>query len=797
MKAVIMAGGKGTRLRPLTNRLPKPMVPLVDKPCMEYIIELLKKHGITEIAVTVQYLPHLIQGYFGDGSEWGVKLHYFEETQPLGTAGSVKNAESFLDDTFLVISGDALTDFDLEKAVRFHRERESLATLVLTRVEVPLEYGVVMTQEDGRIVRFLEKPSWSEVFSDTVNTGIYVLEPEVLSLFAPDQVFDFSKDLFPLLMAKELPLFGMVADGYWSDIGNLQQYRQAQWDLLEGRVVAAVKGEEWAPGIRVMPGAQVEKVTALSAPVFVGAGTQVEAGARVGPYAVLGRYNRVGTDANLEQAVLWNRNDIALSAQLAGSTLTNEVLIGEGARVEEGTVLGEKARVGERALLSSDVKVWPEKTVDPGAVLTESLVWESHAVRGWFGQDGASGITNRELTPERAGRMVAAFASVLGEGSTVVVARDGSSFADILHFSVTASFMAAGVRVVDAGVTPMPVVRYACHLHEADGGLYIRRLDEEGRRTVLQFFDDYGLPLTTRMERKLEQTLHQEEFARPVAGFGTLERDGSVQDRYRHELLAEVDCGHIRSRAFTVVLYASNWRLFPVVQPLLEGLGCRVVTVLGTNASLERFIVEHRADLGIQMESCGQSVCWYTETGRLLTPEEQALAETLVAIKREKVVSIPVTAPAEATRIADEARVKAVAVPASTRARLEPNRHRSWQLYGDGCAATVVLLEYLARTGSTMENFLATMPRVHMKSESIFCPAEAKGRVMRRLMEEWKDDNLELLDGIKIWEGEGWVLIRPDGEAARVDVVAQGESSAGVESLLDSHKQKILQYREG
>ncbi|PTM58408.1 sugar phosphate nucleotidyltransferase [Desmospora activa] len=797
MKAVIMAGGKGTRLRPLTNRLPKPMVPLVDKPCMEYSIELLKKYGITEIAVTVQYLPHLIRDYFGDGSEWGVKLHYFEETQPLGTAGSVKNAEEFLDDTFLVISGDALTDFDLEQAIRFHRERMAIGTLVLTKVEVPLEYGVVMTQEDGRVVRFLEKPSWSEVFSDTVNTGIYVLEPEVLSLFNPGQVFDFSKDLFPLLLANELPLFGMVAAGYWSDIGNLEQYRQAQWDLLEGRVVADVKGEEWSPGIRVMPGARVKEPSTLSAPAFVGAGTQIEAGAQVGPHAILGRYNRVATAANLEQTVLWNRNDIAVAARLAGSTLTNEVIVSEGACVEERTVVGEKTRIGERALLLSGVKVWPEKIVSPGAIVTESLVWESHGVHGWFGHDGVSGITNRELTPERAGRMAAAFASMLGEGSTVVVGRDGDAFADILQLSVTASMLAAGVRVMDTGVTPAPVIRYACHLHQAKGGVYIRRLDEKGERTVLQFFDQHGLPLSPGMERKVEQTLHQEEFSRPATAFGTLEQAENVQKRYRNALLEEVDGKQIRSHAFTVVLYAGDWQLYPLIQSLLEGLGCRVVTVLGTNASLERFIVDHEADLGVYIGSNGQTVRWYTETGQALTAEEQTLVETLLAIKREKIVPIAVTAPVEATEIANSAGMDVIPVPASTRARLEPQHRRSWQLYGDGCAATAVLLEHLSQRGFTLEKLVQSLPPVYMKSESIFCPAEAKGQVMRCLMEEWKDHNLELLDGIKIWEGEDWVLIRPDREQARVEVVAQGETSADVERLLDGHKKKILQYREG
>lgn len=212
MKAVILAGGKGTRLRPLTCHLPKPMVPLLNRPCMEYIVELLRDHGITEIAVTVQYMPEVIRSYFGDGSDWSVRLHYFEETVPLGTAGSIKNAQDFLDERFIVISGDALTDFDLSRAAKEHEQKKSLATMVLSRVNEPLEYGIVMTDEHGKISRFLEKPDWSEVFSDTVNTGIYILEPEVLNHIPFDQEYDFSNQLFPDLLKNGASLYGHVSE---------------------------------------------------------------------------------------------------------------------------------------------------------------------------------------------------------------------------------------------------------------------------------------------------------------------------------------------------------------------------------------------------------------------------------------------------------------------------------------------------------------------------------------------------------------------------------------------------------
>src|SRR5882762_3516511 len=236
MKAVVMAGGEGTRLRPLTSNQPKPMVPIVGKPCMEHIIELLKQHGLEDIVVTVAFLPQAIRSYFGGGETLGVDISYSVEESPLGTAGSVRLAAGRLDDTFLVISGDALCDVDLTKLVEFHKEKQASVTIGLKSVDNPLEFGIVATDDEGRIERFLEKPSWGQVFSDTINTGIYVLEPEVLRHVPADRPYDFSKELFPLLLEMGRPLYGYAFEEYWQDIGNLDQFRQANFDALDGAV---------------------------------------------------------------------------------------------------------------------------------------------------------------------------------------------------------------------------------------------------------------------------------------------------------------------------------------------------------------------------------------------------------------------------------------------------------------------------------------------------------------------------------------------------------------------------------
>ncbi|MCB0190424.1 MAG: nucleotidyltransferase family protein [Anaerolineae bacterium] len=237
MKAIILAGGFGTRLHPLTLEYPKPMIPLANKPVLAHILKLLKSHHFSEVVITVQYLAEQIQNYFGNGCSLGLTLRYAVEERPLGTAGSIKNVQSYLDDeTFLVISGDLVTDIDLSRAIRFHHQKQALATVVLKRVANPHGYGVVVTERSGRIRQYLEKPEHQPAISNMVNTGIYILEPKILDYMEPSQAYDFSYDIFPLLVAQNTPFFGYLADGYWRDIGTMQSYRQAEADILAGKV---------------------------------------------------------------------------------------------------------------------------------------------------------------------------------------------------------------------------------------------------------------------------------------------------------------------------------------------------------------------------------------------------------------------------------------------------------------------------------------------------------------------------------------------------------------------------------
>src|SRR5881275_2380582 len=321
MRAVVMAGGEGTRLRPLTSNQPKPMVPIVGKPCMEHILELVRDHGFEDVVVTVAFLPQAIRSYFGDGETLGLNIEYSVEESPLGTAGSVRLANDRLDDTFLVISGDALCDIDLGAIVAAHKAKKAAVTIGLKSVENPLEFGIVVTDEDGRVERFLEKPSWGQVFSDTINTGIYVLEPEVLKHIPDDRPYDFSKELFPLLLEMGRPIYGHVFDGYWQDIGNLDQFRQANIDALEERVRLNIAGIRIRGNVWLGDGVDLDDLDAIEGPAYLGSYCRIARGARVGPHVVLASSVTVRERGRVVRSTVDSSTYIGRSSEIEGAII--------------------------------------------------------------------------------------------------------------------------------------------------------------------------------------------------------------------------------------------------------------------------------------------------------------------------------------------------------------------------------------------------------------------------------------------------------------------------------------------
>jgi mannose-1-phosphate guanylyltransferase/phosphomannomutase len=460
MKAVIMAGGEGSRLRPLTSNTPKPMLPVANRPMMEHIVALCRRHGFTEIVATVQFLASVIRNHFGDGADFDVDLRYAVEESPLGTAGSVGNAREILDETFLVISGDALTDIDVTAAVDAHRRSGAIGTIVLYNAENPLEFGIVITREDGTIERFLEKPSWGQVFSDAVNTGIYVLEPEIFDFVPDDAVCDFSQDVFPAVLESGQRLFGHVADGYWEDVGNIDAYAKAHQDVLDGRVDVDIPGFKIAERVWVGADTEVHPDAVVAGPAVIGDNCRIGPRAVVADYTVLGSNVVVRDDAACRRSIVFDNAYVGRHAHLSGAIVAKGADIRHGARVEPGVVVGDGSFVGAEAVLNPAVRVYPFKTVEAGAIVNASVVWESRAARTLFGSRGVSGLANIDVTPHLAVRLAMAYGSTLKRGSIVTCSRDASRASRALRRAFMAGLNATGVHVDDLEVATVPLTRF-------------------------------------------------------------------------------------------------------------------------------------------------------------------------------------------------------------------------------------------------------------------------------------------------------------------------------------------------
>ncbi|MEB3221846.1 MAG: NDP-sugar synthase [Candidatus Sericytochromatia bacterium] len=354
MKAVIIAGGSGTRLRPLTHTTPKPMVPLFEKPFLQHQLELLRRHGVRDVVINLHYLSETIRSHFGDGEALGLRIAYSLEETPMGTAGAVKLAEPHFDgEPLLVINGDILTDMDLGALVASHRERGARATIAMIRVADPTSYGLLFPDADGRITRFLEKPSWDEATVDTVNAGIYVLDPAVFAYVPEREAFSFERGLFPLLLKLGEPVFGQATSAYWLDIGSPAKYLQAHVDVLLGRVQLELDAQRRPDGVWVAEGAELDPTADLRGPAYVGRGARVRKRARLQEFSVLGPGVVVDDRASVEHAVIGAGCTLGEDASVKGCILGLGCDVGAGSRLGAGLVLADGSTLGRGSLFSA------------------------------------------------------------------------------------------------------------------------------------------------------------------------------------------------------------------------------------------------------------------------------------------------------------------------------------------------------------------------------------------------------------------------------------------------------------
>jgi mannose-1-phosphate guanylyltransferase/phosphomannomutase len=808
-----MAGGEGTRLRPLTSNQPKPMVPIVGKPCMEHILELLREHGFNDVVVTVAFLPQAIRSYFGDGSSLGINIEYSVEESPLGTAGSVRLASDRLDDTFLVISGDALCDIDLNKIVAFHEEKGAAVTIGLKAVENPLEFGIVVTDENGRVERFLEKPSWGQVFSDTINTGIYVLEPEVLRHIPTDRPFDFSKELFPLLLEMGRPIYGYVCEGYWQDIGNLDQYRQANADALDEKVRLSIEGLKIRGDVWVGEGVEIDDVEGVEGPAFIGNYCTISPESSVGPYSVLGPGTTLRERARVSRSVIDASCYIGRSATIEGAILGRNCDVRPHARVHEGVAIGDQVTLGNQSVIYPGVRIYPYKEVEYGAQIHESLIWESRGTTKVFAQDGVVGLVNVDLTPEVALRLGSALGTALKRGGRVVASRESAPAYRMIKRALISGLNSTGVQVADLRTLPAPVGKHLLKTQNYDAAFHVGASTTDPEAVQIRLFERPGVALSVEMQNEIEKHFTRQELRRvPFAHIGSITYPARAREGYASDLLAELDAPAIRAKGFRIVVdYGYSAASF--VLPLVLGpLGVESVTAHAFESDsgsapvrfgetidhAQRLVAAVNAHFGAVFDRSAERLFLIDETGREIRPD-QALLLYLHLLARSEAgkVAVPITATSQVEEVAGD-RLEVIRTPATLPGLTLAATGEGVVFAGapgggfvfpgflpayDASASLCKLLQLLAPVEEPLSRLVAALPRPTLIHRQLQCPWALKGTVMRVLNERFADAEVDLRDGIKIFDERGWVQVLPDADEPLVHLYAEGETAEASEDL--------------
>lgn len=762
-----MAGGEGSRLRPLTCDCPKPMLPLLGRPMMEYAVRLLCRCGIREIGATLGYLPEAIADSFGDGSHLGVHMRYYIEKTPLGTAGSVRQARDLLDERFVVLSGDGIMDLDLQAAVHFHQARGALATLVLVKSGTPQEYGMVVTDGAGRVRSFHEKPGRSDVYSNLINTGIYILEPEILRHIPDAGPYDFGHDLFPALVRQGLPVYGCQLEGYWCDVGDVAAYLKVHADALEGRIHLP----ELADAARSLP---PESACTPEAPVCIDPGAHVAPGAHIGAYSVIGAGCFVAPGASIKRSILLPGARVEAHAQLRGCVLGTNARVGEGAQLYEESVVGSGSRVGARAILPPGIKLWPGKDLPEGERPEENIVWGSRREQRFVG--GALCLES----PAQAAR-AAQSCAVEMKVQELLIGRGPATVAQAMWHAAAAGAMAQGVRLVDAGVCSLPQLRHTQRLFRLPAAMLV----EEDRLLPL---DAAGMRLRERTQRDILKLFERQDFAGPFSRVTLpMESAGNTEGPYVAAAAALFQANPLY--APRLILHAAR--------PHLSALAERACMRCGLQARCEWNVEQlhpESGEIAVALLSDGEHAQLWDDHSPLSEVERQLACAWVALMRGERQLILPPNATRAIDTLARAHGAHARYLPGETAVWLGAAAERSelqFILHTDGLRFTLAFLSELANQGLSLEQWRKSMPGACRSLRRVQVPASQSGRLLHALAQSAPD--AELGGGLRLQGERGWAWLGPDEEGAGLQLMAEAADMEAARELCDFYDGTIRQ----
>jgi len=832
MKAVVMAGGFGTRIQPLTNSIPKPMLPIMNKPMMEHTIISLKNLGIKEFIVLLYFKPDIIKNYFKDGSQFGINITYVVPDDDYGTAGAVKLAQDLIgNENFIVISGDLVTDFDFQKIFDYHTHKHSKLTITLTSVDNPLEFGVVIANEEGKIEKFLEKPSWGEVFSDTINTGIYIIEPEILNYIPNNENFDFAKDLFPLLMRKGIELTAGYAQGYWRDVGNPESYRDVYEDILSSKIKFTLGGEaiKYPDGVLIAEDDFIiDESVDIVGIVVIGKNVTFKKGAKL-CNVVIGDNVVIGSSSKIRNTVIWNDVTIGKNVKLDGCVICNNNQISKNVTVKAGLILAEGCEIGELVSIEKDVTIWPNKVIEDASIVSHSLILGNKYKNSILENGMVIGQSNVELSCEMATKLAEAFGAQLPVGSTILVSRDNDKSSRMLKRAFLGGLLSSGIHVVDYNAIPSAVMRCSLSSNEEyAGGVHFHLKIDDPTSTVITFFNHEALRVNNEMAKKIEKAFFKEAFRRvDYSRIGQIHAsDHKKEFRQYKEGMESVLKSHmfkcLDCRIAVDMMHGMASEVFP---DILNDMGVDNimfnaysdeqklsninVLMKRSNEDMSAVIKALKLDAGFMLYPHGQRLDIMCDKGMMLS-KQTALYVVLRLFNMEakacgekKRVFLP-------TWAADMVSFDSLDIEYGQYANFKASQIKGYDLvatgegnfaftefstHRDSMYATLKILEMMVNHNVKLSQLIDAIPRFFYNTMQIPCTQALKGKMMRMFLEDAKGKDSSTLDGVKIWlDKNDWILMIPDQYSDHLNLYVQAVTKESGEAICESYIAKIEEW---
>ncbi|MDD3466855.1 MAG: sugar phosphate nucleotidyltransferase [Campylobacterales bacterium] len=829
MKAVVMAGGFGTRIQPLTHSIPKPMLPILNRPMMQHIIEKLRDAGIKDIVILLYFKPEIIKDYFKDGSWLGVNIEYVLPDDDYGTAGAVKCAEYFLNEEFIIVSGDLVTDFDISEIMAFHKKKSSKLTITLTPVADPLQFGVVIASPEGKIQRFLEKPSWGEVFSDTINTGIYVLDPEILEYIPEHTNFDFAKDLFPLLMKEDITLWACSMRGYWRDVGNPESYRDVQKDLLSGKVELEFRGSKHQLGNGVIyaeDGAKIPKEGHVDGIVVLGKNAILEDGVKL-RNCIIGDDSVVKRGSELEDVAIWDNVSVGDKCAITNSVICSKNKIGKKVKVNKGLILAEGCEIGDLSSFENDVIVWAEKIIEEASIISNNVVWGSKYKNSIFEGGIVSGRTNVELSCEMAIKLAEAFGSMLPVGSKVYLTRDYHKSSRMLKRAFFSGLLSSGINVVDLHIAPSNVARFSIKEgKEVVAGVHFRQSVSSQQNTEILFFTNEGLHIDTNIEKNCERIFFRESFRRVnFDEIGQISEKTNVKEKYKKAVMKALKTEVLnvkRPKIAVDLMYGSTADVYPEILNALN-IDNIVLNAYADDKKLNRIvnlvnksqddlsnIVKHlNMDMAYLIYPNGQKLDIVLKDGEILSSHIQLLTILKLLNLHSKDKKSKVFLPVSTPDFLDE-EFENLVIERGKFSGVKANKLKEYDLIAnlsgnyafcefaysfDAIFTSMKILEMALECECALYEIKNSIKPFYFHYEKVPCPSGLKGKMMRKFMEESVGKEASFVDGVKInMKKTDWILMLPDQHSEHLNIYIQAKDDVSGEAIFNDFALKISEW---